>query len=175
MKKIITRWYTKQIAQKLDRGILLDDIEVKLGLSVLKSLHAKWLMDTFIFMTSQAGSDVISNGWNAAGITEAVSKGLSGLKSLDVFKSRDTLVELNVTVDQSDREIDANQRKCFITTQDDDGDKADEDWVLEETGKKFAMLLIYLKIYCIMIYINLVCIIVIYMKIHSPFVAIFHF
>ena len=93
MKKIITRWYTKQIAQKLDRGILLDDIEVKLGLSVLKSLHAKWLMDTFIFMTSQAGSDVISNRWNAAGITEVLSKGLSGLKSLDLFKSRDPLVD----------------------------------------------------------------------------------
>ena len=44
-------------------------------------------------MTSQAGSDVISNGWNAAGITEVLSKGLSGLKSLDLFKSRDPLVD----------------------------------------------------------------------------------
>ena len=50
-------------------------------------------MDTFIFMTSQAGSDVISNRWNAAGITEVLSKGLSGLKSLDLFKSRDPLVD----------------------------------------------------------------------------------
>ena len=38
-----------------------------------------------------------------AGITEALSKGLSTLESLNPFG-------LNVTVDQSDQEIDANQQ-----------------------------------------------------------------
>ena len=41
--------------------------------------------------------------------------------------------------------------------------------------KNFAMSLIYLKIDCIMMYMKIVCIIVLYMKIHSPFVEIFHF
>ena len=129
-------WYSKQIAGKLDRDIPSDAIEVKLRLSVLKPLHAKRLMNTFNFMTYQAGSDVISNGWKAAGITEALSKGLNDLESLNPFKSIDPLVELNVTVDQSDRETNANQQMYFVTTKDDDRDETDEDWVLEEKGEE---------------------------------------
>ena len=71
-----------------------DDIEIKLRLSVLKMLHVKWLINTFNFMTSQARSEVISKGWKEAGITEALSKGLRGLGSLDPFESVDPLVEL---------------------------------------------------------------------------------
>ena len=70
-----------------DRRILFDDIEIKLRLSFLKPLHAKWIMDSFKFMISQAGSKVISNGWKVAGITEVLSKRLSGLESPDPFES----------------------------------------------------------------------------------------
>ena len=83
----------------------MDDIEIKLGLSVLKPVHAKWLMDTFNFMTSHAGSEVISNGWKTTGITEAPSIGLNDLESIDLFEYIDPLVKLNVTVDQSDQEV----------------------------------------------------------------------
>ena len=38
-------------------------------------------------MISQAGSEVISNGWKVAGITEVLPKGLSGLESPDPFES----------------------------------------------------------------------------------------
>ena len=86
-------------------------------------------------MTSQAGSEVISNKQKAAGIVEVLSKGLSDQESLDPFKFIDPLVELNVTVDQSDQEMDAIQRKYFITTLDDDGDERDK-WVLKETGEE---------------------------------------
>ena len=89
----------------MDRGILLDNIEIKLGLSVLNPVHAKWLMDTFNLMTSHAGNEVISNGWKTTGITEAPSIGLNGLESLDPFEYIDSLVKLNVTVDQSDQEV----------------------------------------------------------------------
>ena len=69
-------------------------------------------------------------------ITEALSKGLCGLESLNPFESIDPLVELNITVDQSDQEIDANQQNYFVTTLDDDRDKTDEDWLLEERGEE---------------------------------------
>ena len=69
-------------------------------------------------------------------ITEALSKGLCGLESLNPFESIDPLVELNITVDQADQEIDANQQNYFVTTLDDDRDKTDEDWVLEERGEE---------------------------------------
>ena len=45
MKKKFTEWYSKQIANELEKGTPLDDIEVKLKLSVLKPLHAGWLID----------------------------------------------------------------------------------------------------------------------------------
>ena len=105
MEKKFTEWYNLPIAGELDRGIPLDDIEIKLGLSVLKPVHAKWLMDTFNFMKSHAGSEVISNGWKTTGITEAPSIGLNDLESLDLFEYIDPLVKLNVTVDQSDQEV----------------------------------------------------------------------
>ena len=46
---------------------------------------------------------------------------------------------------------------------------------LKYIWEKFAVPLIYLKIDCIMMYMKIVCIIVLYMKIHSPFVEIFYF
>ena len=78
---IFTR--SKQISEGLEKRILLDGIEIKLRFSVLKSLHAQWLMDAFNFMTSEAGNEVISKGWKAAGITYALSKGLNGMENLD--------------------------------------------------------------------------------------------
>ena len=90
MKGKFTEWCSRQIAGELKE----DDIEIKLRLSVLKTLHVKWLTDTFNFMTSQARSEVISKGWKEAGITEVLSKGLSGLESLDPFESVDPFVEL---------------------------------------------------------------------------------
>lgn len=55
------------------------------------------------------------------------------MKSLDSFESIDLPVELNVTVDQTNQEIDTNQQMYFITTPDDNGSEAGGDWVLEKT------------------------------------------
>ena len=95
--KKIMKSYSKQIAWELDRRIMLYDTKIKLWLSSLKPFHAKWLVDTFQFMTCQAGNEVIPNGWKAAGITGARSKRLNGLESLDPSESMHPLVELNVT------------------------------------------------------------------------------
>ena len=82
VKKEYTKWYSKQITGELDRAILLGDIEIKLHSSVLKLFYAKWLVDSFNFVISQAESEVIPNRWKAAGITETFSKGLSAWKAL---------------------------------------------------------------------------------------------
>ena len=95
--KKIMKWYSRQIAWELGRRIMLYDTKIKLWLSSLKPFHAKWLVDTFQFMTCQAGNEVIPNGWKAAGITGARSKRLNGLESLDPSESMHPLVELNVT------------------------------------------------------------------------------
>ena len=36
-----TEWYSKRISEELEKEVPLEDIDIKLQLSVLKSLHAK--------------------------------------------------------------------------------------------------------------------------------------
>ena len=55
MKKKFTEWFSKQIADEMDKGIQLEDIDIKLQISILKPLHAKWMVEVFNLMTSQAG------------------------------------------------------------------------------------------------------------------------
>ena len=61
-------------------GVNLDDIKVKLKLSTLKFLHPLWTLDLYHYLTSNEGRKVVENGWKSAGITDAVSKGVSGLE-----------------------------------------------------------------------------------------------
>ena len=74
MKKKFTEWYSKQIANELEKGSPLDDIEVKLKLSVLKPLHAGWLIDAYDQLTSEAGRKIIANGWQSVGISVQYQK-----------------------------------------------------------------------------------------------------
>ena len=60
MKRRFTEWYSAEIGTALDEGIqTLDDIEIKL--SVLKPLHASWLVELFNYMTSDKGRQVVEN------------------------------------------------------------------------------------------------------------------
>ena len=40
----------------------LDDIYTMLKLSILKPLHAKWILELYDYLTSEKGSGVIANG-----------------------------------------------------------------------------------------------------------------
>ena len=51
MKRKFTEWYSKRISEELGKEIPLEDIDIKLQLSVLKPLHAKWLVEAFNFFT----------------------------------------------------------------------------------------------------------------------------
>ena len=45
MKDQFTSWYSEQIQSQLDSGMVLDDIDVDLRLSVLKPIHATcWIV-----------------------------------------------------------------------------------------------------------------------------------
>ena len=116
MKRKFTEWYSKRISEELEKEIPLEDIDIKLQLSVLKPLHAKWLVEAFNFFTSPEGGEIRVNGWKQAGITIAVSKGLNGLESLNPFKSIDPLADLQESVDQSDRLIDSEEQSYFVST-----------------------------------------------------------
>ena len=63
MKKEFVTYYSSAIKQQLDSGKQLEDIEVDFRLSVLKPLHAKWLVELFNFFTTTRGKEVIARGW----------------------------------------------------------------------------------------------------------------
>ena len=44
-KRKLTEWYSYEIIRLLDAGTKLDAIDVKLKLTILKPLHASWIID----------------------------------------------------------------------------------------------------------------------------------
>ena len=89
MKRCFTAWYSKELRKEPETGKDLDDIDIKLTLTVLKPLHVSWLVDLDDYLTSQKGAEIVSNGWRASGVTEAIVKGTNELESLDSFASLD--------------------------------------------------------------------------------------
>ena len=92
MKWKFTEWYSSSISKQLEEGKAIDDINVNLELSILKFLHAHWIKELYDYMTSENGREIISNGWKAAFITEAIEKGINGLEPLDRFITVDPLI-----------------------------------------------------------------------------------
>ena len=78
-------WYTQQVSAQLDKGIAIDEIDIKLRLSLLKPLHAEWLVDFYNHMTSGAAKKIIDSGWASSGIEDTISMGLDSLPSIDPF------------------------------------------------------------------------------------------
>ena len=107
MKGMFAEWYRKQVKEALSHGKQVEDIEIKFYLTVIKPLHAKWLMQFFNHITSEKGSKIIINGWKRSGIYDAVKNGSSSLPSIDPFNEIDPLVvteksnETDVTINQS--------------------------------------------------------------------------
>ena len=134
MKKKFTERYSKQIANELEKGTPLDDIEVKLKLSVLKPLHACWLIDAYDHLTSEAGRKIIANRWQSAGITSAISKGVQGLPTLDPFDTIDPLVN---HADESDNHLpnmNSEEIDFFINLRGEEEDSSDDEWEMEDTA-----------------------------------------
>ena len=92
MKSKFTEWYSKEIGKQLDENVRTEEIEIKTKVSVLKPLHASWLMEVYNHLTSAAGRNIIAYGLKSAGITRAVSESNKGLKNLDSFHLIDPLV-----------------------------------------------------------------------------------
>ena len=69
------------------------DLTVNYRLSVLKPLHAKWLVELYNPMSTDEGKQIVANGWKKAGIFNAIKLGLSGLPSLDPFADVCPLIE----------------------------------------------------------------------------------
>ena len=65
-------WYTERVAKQLNEGKAPADVEVSSNLSEIKLLHAKWTYEMYEYLRGR--SDLVLNGFESAGITEAAEK-----------------------------------------------------------------------------------------------------
>ena len=79
-----------QIKSQLDSGVILDDVDVDLRLSVLKPIHATWIVSMYNHLSSSEGRQSIAKGWKKAGVTDVVS-GSKKLSPEDPFEDQDDL------------------------------------------------------------------------------------
>ena len=73
MKDQFTSWYSAQIQGQLDSGVVLDDVDVDLRLSVLKPIHETWIVIMYNHFSSSEGRQSIAKGWKKAGVTDVVN------------------------------------------------------------------------------------------------------
>ena len=85
MRKQFIIYYSSAVKQQLESGKQLEDIDVDFRLTVMKPLHAQWLVDMFNFFTTQKGAEIIIKGWKKAGIV-GVLDGAIVLPSEDPFE-----------------------------------------------------------------------------------------
>ena len=80
------------LREGLDSGKDLEDIEVKTPLSVMKPMHAQWIIELYNELTSSSRREVVVNGWKATGIYDAIEMGSAKLPPLDPFLEIDEIV-----------------------------------------------------------------------------------
>ena len=61
---------TNEISKQIKRGIAPPDVKVSLNLSVIKPLHAKWIVDLHHYLKAEKA--MILSEFRAAGISEAI-------------------------------------------------------------------------------------------------------
>ena len=96
MKKKFSEWFSRQISIGLENGQESEDIQIDYRLSVLRPMHAKWLISFYDFKSSPEGKVVITSGWRKSGILDAVEMGLSKLPVFDPFNDIYPLVDASL-------------------------------------------------------------------------------
>ena len=107
----------------------LDDIEIKLKLSVLKPLDAKWIVELYNYLTFEKGHDVIGNGWKSARITGAIEGGVVNLESLDLFAGIDPIEHGSTVPLIENGNLDQFDISSFVTYYSNEDD--DDEWDIE--------------------------------------------
>ena len=74
LKTKFSTWFSKQVQKHFDKGIALEDIDIRFQLTTMKPLHANWLIDLYNELTSPQAKYVIG-GWKKSGIWDAVKLG----------------------------------------------------------------------------------------------------
>mgnify|MGYP007024294226 CR=1 FL=1 len=65
------QWYADRVADQLTRGIIAQNVKVDIRLSVVKPLHAQWIVDLYYHMQKRSSKEMIRKGFKAALVREA--------------------------------------------------------------------------------------------------------
>ena len=88
--------FMQYISVQLDKGIVIDKIDAKLRLSLLKPLHAECLVGFYNHITSGAAKKIIDNRWNSSVTEDAINMCLDSLPLINPFNDiAPMMVELN--------------------------------------------------------------------------------
>ena len=83
LKNKFSEWYFQQITKRLEQGESIHDIEVKTTLTIMKPIHAKWIIGLYNHLQNQP--QLIKKGFEEAGISEALAQELVMIKGSFLF------------------------------------------------------------------------------------------
>ena len=132
MKKKVNEWYIIQVWQKLDESKEVEQFEFKLTLSTLNPIPAKWLVDSYNHMAAPEGKHVISSGWSAAGITNALKNGETCLEPLDLFADIDPLVSKSSVEQDDGNMLQIEEGLIQHLPSEDEKDSCDSEWEIDD-------------------------------------------
>ena len=126
LKNKFNNCYANQISKQLDVGTRLDEIVIKLQLSLLKPLHAAWIVDFYSEMASVKGIQIIASGWRAA----------KELPPIDPFHYIDPLIfeDEESTQLQSICNLSIEERKIGYSRSEDVDFDSDDEFELHNRG-----------------------------------------
>ena len=81
IQNLYNEWFSNQVAIQLKHGIDPADVKISSKLSDLKPLHASWIIELYHHLSNEA--EMIINGFDSAGITEAVNDANSVLEIVE--------------------------------------------------------------------------------------------
>ena len=108
-------------------------VDISLKLSIVKPLHAKWLIEMYNHMTSSEGRDVCLKGWKVAGILDTTEKGLDKLQNLGPFHDIDPLATSDL-LEEVDGNESETERDMYISPFVDDNEESEYE---DEDGNIF--------------------------------------
>ena len=91
-----SEWYAEQIRKQLDRGIDVYDVKIDTTLTVMKPIHAKWVIG--LYDNLRNSRDMIVKCFEQAGINEAIRQKLPGD---DPFADLDWETHMYLSIDLS--------------------------------------------------------------------------
>ncbi len=67
LRSCFSSWYARKVKEELEAGVDIQEMKIDLRISLLKPIHANWLMDVIFKLKMQEG--LIKTGFDKAGIT----------------------------------------------------------------------------------------------------------